>query len=78
VNRVLRWVVPLTGLALVATGCKFDGAYDLPLPGSPVDADHSYEVTAEFADILNVVPRSPVMASGSAGTPRSPCACATT
>jgi phospholipid/cholesterol/gamma-HCH transport system substrate-binding protein len=61
VNRVLRWVVPLTGLALVATGCKFDGAYDLPLPGSPVDADHSYEVTAEFADILNVVPRSPVM-----------------
>jgi phospholipid/cholesterol/gamma-HCH transport system substrate-binding protein len=48
-------------LALVASGCEFDGAYDLPLPGSPVDADHSYDVTAEFADILNVVPRSPVM-----------------
>ena len=60
-TRLLRWIVLLTGLALVATGCKFDGAYDLPLPGSPVDADHSYEVTAEFADILNVVPRSPVM-----------------
>ncbi|WP_139978488.1 MCE family protein [Nocardioides litoris] len=43
------------------SGCDFDGAYDLPLPGSPVDADEAYEVRAEFADILNVVPRSPVM-----------------
>lgn len=60
-----RWV----GLAAVfavltsglTSGCEFEGAYDLPLPGSPVDADHSYEVTAEFTDILNIVPRSPVM-----------------
>ena len=60
-----RWI----GLAAVfavlgsglTSGCEFEGAYDLPLPGSPVDADHSYEVTAEFADILNIVPRSPVM-----------------
>jgi phospholipid/cholesterol/gamma-HCH transport system substrate-binding protein len=51
----------VTALALVATGCEFDGAYDLPLPGSPVDEGNSFEVTAEFADILNVVPRSPVM-----------------
>jgi phospholipid/cholesterol/gamma-HCH transport system substrate-binding protein len=43
------------------SGCKFDGAYDLPLPGSPVDKDSSYEVTIDFKDILNVVPRSPVM-----------------
>jgi phospholipid/cholesterol/gamma-HCH transport system substrate-binding protein len=47
--------------ALLLSGCDFDGAYDLPLPGSPVDDDNSFEVTAEFADILNVVPRSPVM-----------------
>ncbi len=59
--RLLRSGVLLVVLALLAGACKFDGAYDLPLPGSPVDADHSYEVTAEFADILNVVPRSPVM-----------------
>jgi phospholipid/cholesterol/gamma-HCH transport system substrate-binding protein len=60
-RRVLA--AALTG-ALLATGlgaCDFDGAYDLPLPGSPVDADEAYEVTADFADILNVVPRSPVM-----------------
>ena len=58
------WARPLVAAlagALLLSGCDFDGAYDLPLPGSPVDADDSYEVTAEFADILNVVPRSPVM-----------------
>ena len=62
-RRRLRTVVPavVAAAALVLTGCDFDGAYDLPLPGSPVDADDAYEVTAEFEDILNVVPRSPVM-----------------
>ncbi|WP_148612995.1 MCE family protein [Nocardioides rubriscoriae] len=53
----------LTG-ALLSGGlgaCDFDGAYDLPLPGSPVDADRAFEVTADFEDILSVVPRSPVM-----------------
>jgi phospholipid/cholesterol/gamma-HCH transport system substrate-binding protein len=48
-------------LSLLLAGCKFDGAYDLPLPGSPVDENNSFQVTAEFADVLNVVPRSSVM-----------------
>ena len=60
-RRLLSAVVLLTGLAVTAGGCKFDGAYDLPLPGSPVDEDNSFEVPAEFEDILNVVPKSPVM-----------------
>ena len=47
--------------ALVLSGCQFEGAYDLPLPGSPVDEDDAYQVTAEFDDVLNVVPRSVVM-----------------
>ncbi|GAA1147465.1 hypothetical protein GCM10009606_27870 [Nocardioides aquiterrae] len=51
----------LTALAVTASGCKFDGAYDLPLPGGPVDEGNSFQVTAEFRDILNVVPKSPVM-----------------
>ncbi|GAA1541911.1 MCE family protein [Nocardioides humi] len=59
-----RWrglVALLLGTALL-TGCSdFDGAYDLPLPGHPVDADRAFEVTAYFKDVLNVVPRSPVM-----------------
>lgn len=60
-----RWVGLTAVLAVLlsglTSGCEFEGAYDLPLPGSPVDEDHSYEVTAEFRDILNIVPRSPVM-----------------
>ncbi|WP_296601473.1 MCE family protein [Nocardioides sp.] len=59
--RIARAAALLTALALSAGACEFNGAYDLPLPGSPVDEDHSFEVTAEFQDILNVVPRSPVM-----------------
>lgn len=51
----------VAAFALLLSGCEFDGAYDLPLPGSPVDADEAFVVTAEFADILNVVPRSTVM-----------------
>ncbi len=34
---------------------------DLPLPGSPVDENHAYQVTADFEDVMNVVPKSPVM-----------------
>ena len=60
-RRVLPAFALVTALAVTAGGCKFDGAYDLPLPGGPVDADNSFQVTAEFADILNVVPKSPVM-----------------
>ena len=60
-SRPTRWLPAVLAGALLTSGCQFDGAYDLPLPGSPVDEDHSYEVTAEFADILNIVPKSPVM-----------------
>ena len=59
--RIARAAALLAALALSAGACEFNGAYDLPLPGSPVDEDHSFEVSAEFQDILNVVPRSPVM-----------------
>lgn len=47
-------------VAMLASACDFDGAYDLPLPGSPVDKDESYVVSADFHDVLNVVPKSPV------------------
>ena len=60
-KRLSRAVATVAAGTLLLSGCEFDGAYDLPLPGSPVDEGNSYQVTAEFADILNVVPRSPVM-----------------
>ncbi|MCW2766941.1 MAG: virulence factor Mce family protein [Nocardioides sp.] len=59
-RRVARWVGAVVAGALLVSGCQFDGAYDLPLPGSPVSDGNSYVLTAEFADILNIVPRSPV------------------
>ena len=59
--RLRTTAAAVASAALLLSGCEFDGAYDLPLPGSPVDEDDSYEITAEFQDILNVVPRSPVM-----------------
>ena len=55
------WPALALVVAVLASGCKFDGAYDLPLPGGPVDEGNSYQVTAEFSDILNIVPKSPVM-----------------
>jgi phospholipid/cholesterol/gamma-HCH transport system substrate-binding protein len=58
---VTRRLLLLLVTALLLSSCKFDGAYDLPLPGGPVDADHAIKVTAEFEDILNIVPKSPVM-----------------
>jgi len=56
-------VVLLLVTVLVASGCKFDGAYDLPLPGNKVSADDAYKVTADFEDALNVVPRTAVFAN---------------
>jgi phospholipid/cholesterol/gamma-HCH transport system substrate-binding protein len=48
-------------VALVMSGCSFNGVYDLPLPGNKVSKDEGFLIRAEFADALNVVPRSSVM-----------------
>lgn len=61
IRRLGRLSTALVAGAVLLSGCEFDGAYDLPLPGSPVDEGNSFVVTAEFADVLNVVPRSVVM-----------------
>ena len=60
-TRGVRIAAAVFAGAVAMTGCGFDGAYDLPLPGHEVDADEAFEVTAYFRDVLNVVPRSPVM-----------------
>jgi phospholipid/cholesterol/gamma-HCH transport system substrate-binding protein len=59
-----RYVVLLLVTAVLVSGCKFDGAYDLPLPGSDkVSRSDAIKVTADFADALNVVPHTEVMAN---------------
>jgi phospholipid/cholesterol/gamma-HCH transport system substrate-binding protein len=60
-KKMLFLVVAAVSLMLGLSGCKFDGAYDLPLPGSVVSKDDSYPITAQFTDALNVVPRTAVM-----------------
>ncbi len=61
-TRTPRLIVALLAGLLLLTGCSFDGAYDLPLPGGKVaKGDDSYEVKVEFTDALNVVPRTAVM-----------------
>ena len=60
-RRLLGGLVALLSVAVLSTGCEFDGAYDLPLPGAAVDEDDAFAVTADFADALNVVPRTAVM-----------------
>lgn len=59
-TRVL--IAFVTG-CVVLTGCSFNGAYDLPLPGKVVSDSDGYKVTAEFDDIVSVVPRTLVMAN---------------
>jgi phospholipid/cholesterol/gamma-HCH transport system substrate-binding protein len=52
----------LLAVAFVASSCRFDGAYDLPLPGGKaVSSGDAITITAEFTDALNVVPRTAVM-----------------
>ena len=59
--RLLR-LVALLALVVVVSSCSFDGAYDLPLPGGKaVSRGDAIEITAEFTDALNVVPRTAVM-----------------
>lgn len=48
-------------LTLVVSGCSFSGVDDLPLPGNKVSKGDGFVVNADFADALNVVPRSSVM-----------------
>lgn len=51
-------VAVLTTVALLLSGCQ--GAFDLPLPGGPKAEGPQITVRADFADVLDLVPRSAV------------------
>lgn len=64
-NRILRNLLvalAMCSLLNVAGGCGMQ-AYDLPLPGKQVSSDQGYRVTADFRDVVDVVPRTVVMAN---------------
>ncbi|MEU2429261.1 MlaD family protein [Streptomyces sp. NPDC007861] len=53
----------MTALALLTAGCgtpQLSGIQDLPLPGGADLGDRPYEISAEFADVLSLVPQSAV------------------
>jgi phospholipid/cholesterol/gamma-HCH transport system substrate-binding protein len=50
-------------LALLAAGCStggFNGIYSLPLPGGASLGNHPYTVTAQFSNVVDLVPQSAV------------------
>ncbi|MFC9355197.1 MCE family protein [Rhodococcus sp. NPDC057014] len=61
IRRLTAWSAMALGVAVTATGCRFDGVNSLPLPGNALSGD-TYEVIVELADIQNLVGNSPVKA----------------
>lgn len=59
-NSLIRRTAAAVAAVLVVGTLSACEAYDLPVPGSPVSEGDSFEITAEFNDVLNLVPRSPV------------------
>jgi phospholipid/cholesterol/gamma-HCH transport system substrate-binding protein len=51
-------VLGAVGAVLATSGCQ--GAFDLPLPGGAAQRGDIFRVTAEFADVLDLVPQSSV------------------
>lgn len=46
--------------AVTLSGCGFHGLYSAPLPGGANLGSHPFQITAEFADVLDLVPQSAV------------------
>ena len=59
-HRALPATALAAAAALLLSGCQFNGLYDVPLPGGAAQGDHAYHVTAEFEDVLDLVPQSAV------------------
>ncbi|HWU22377.1 MAG TPA: MlaD family protein, partial [Nocardioides sp.] len=58
-TRRFRAVVVLLAAVLMLGGCGFD-VYSLPLPGGADVGSKPITVTAEFRDVLDLVPQSAV------------------
>ena len=57
---MIRRALTVLTVAALAAGCGFGGLYEVPLPGGADVGDHPYRVTAEFADVLDLVPQAAV------------------
>jgi len=67
-RRPLRARIPvlaagMTAVAVCAAGCGsggFNGIYSIPLPGGANLGPHPYQVTAQFSNVVDLVPQSAV------------------
>lgn len=62
-RAVLRTTAAAAAMALAVAGCGsggFNGIYSLPLPGGASLGSHPFTVTAEFANVDDLVPQSAV------------------
>jgi len=55
--RIAAW---LAAASMGLTGCGFHGLYSTPLPGGADLGSHPFTLTAEFTDVLDLVPQSAV------------------
>jgi phospholipid/cholesterol/gamma-HCH transport system substrate-binding protein len=60
VNRPFALIAAAVAGLTAVTGCSFRGAESLPLPGGPDLGGHPYEVSIDFANVLDLVPHSVV------------------
>ncbi|MDX6373994.1 MAG: phospholipid/cholesterol/gamma-HCH transport system substrate-binding protein [Nocardioidaceae bacterium] len=58
-TRFVRMLLGLLLGSVVLSGCNFD-VYSLPLPGGTDVGDHPIQVTVQFEDVLDLVPKSTV------------------
>ncbi|MDT4892206.1 MAG: phospholipid/cholesterol/gamma-HCH transport system substrate-binding protein [Pseudonocardiales bacterium] len=59
-RRAAATVAALIAAGLGLSGCGFSGLYSANLPGGPNVGNHSYTVSIDFADVLDLVPQSNV------------------
>jgi len=59
-RRTTAWTALALSLAVLVSGCKFNGAASIPLPGGQGSGKGAYRVTIEFPDVLDLVPQSAV------------------
>jgi phospholipid/cholesterol/gamma-HCH transport system substrate-binding protein len=57
---MIRRALTVLTVAVLAAGCGFGGMYEVPLPGGADLGAHPYRITAEFAEVLDLVPQAAV------------------
>ena len=59
-RRTTAWTALGLSVVVLVSGCKFNGAASIPLPGGQGSGKGAYRVTVEFPDVLDLVPQSAV------------------